>query len=202
MLAFFNLILSTILFFVPILIFSYNVFSFYFFGKFKCNQKITSDNLKLFKDKYIEIKVPRARKNLEAQTITGHQNITADLLEYLLDKNIKKLNFTLYLCRNAIDYLHLKRMDAKDDSSNLILSTTPPIFFNQVKVVLPLVFTFFVAYFWASSWLIELFVTCTCSFAVKYLLLTFWTIVLLKLVIEIHKYRCLSKLQSDLEDLD
>lgn len=199
---FFHIVLSTILVLIPVFIFFQDVFLFYFYEKNKINQTLTGDSLKLFKDKYIEIKVPLARKNLEAQTITGHKNITADLIEYLLDKNIKNLNFTLYICSKAIDYIYLKRLDPKDENSKLAFCTKPPMYFDQIKVALKVIFILFTLYFWASRWLIDAFITINAPFTLKYFFLTLLTALLSYIAIKIHEYRCLLKLQSDVEDLD
>ena len=202
MLPVFHIILSSILVCIPIFIYFYDIFSFYFYEKNKLNQVLTGDSLKLFKDKYIEVKVPSARKNLEAQAITGHKNITSDLIEYLLDKNIKNLNFTLYICSKAIDYIDLKRVDPKDDNSNLAFCTKPPMYFNQIKVALKLIFILFTLYFWASEWFIDVFMTINAPFKLKYFVLTLWTMLISYIAIKTHEYRCLLKLQSDVEDLD
>lgn len=202
MLPIFHIILSSILFLIPVFIFFYDLFSFYFFEKNKKNQLLTSESLKIFKDKYIEVMVPSARKNLEAQAITGHKNITSDLIEYLLDKNIKNLNFTLYICSKAIHYIDIKRLDPKDDSSNLVFLTKPPMYFDQIKIVLKLAFILFVLYFWASEWLINVFMTIDAPFKLKYFVLTLGSMLISYLAIKTHEYRCLLKLQSIVEDLD
>ena len=159
MLPAFHKILSSILVLIPVFIFFYDIFLFYFHKKNKINQSLTSDSLKLFKDKFLEIKVPLARKNLEAQAMTGYKNITSDLIEYLLDKNVKNLNFTLYIFSKAINYISLKRIDSNNDSSNLAVRTEPPMYFGLVNFNLKFIFISFVIYFWASTWFIDLFIT-------------------------------------------
>ena len=51
MLPAFHKILSSILVLIPVFIFFYDIFLFYFHKKNKINQSLTSDSLKLFKDK-------------------------------------------------------------------------------------------------------------------------------------------------------
>lgn len=199
---FFHIVLSTILIFIPVLIFFQDFFIFYFYEKNKINQTLTSDSLKLFKDKYIEIKVPLARKNLEAQTITGHKNITSDLIEYFLDKNIKNLNFTLYVCSKAIDYIYLKRLDPKDENSKLAFCTKPPMYLDYIKVALKVIFILFTLCFWASKCLIDTFITINAPFTLKYFLLTLSTALLSCIAIKTHEYRCLLKIKSIVENLD
>ena len=202
MLPAFHKILSSILVLIPVFIFFYDIFLFYFHKKNKINQSLTSDSLKLFKDKFLEIKVPLARKNLEAQAMTGYKNITSDLIEYLLDKNVKNLNFTLYIFSKAINYISLKRIDSNNDNSNLAVRTEPPMYFGLVNFNLKFIFISFVIYFWASTWFIDLFITFKAPFQLKYFLLTLWTILLSHLAIATHEYRCLLKFQSIVEDLD
>lgn len=202
MLPAFHIILSAILVLIPIFIYFYDIFIFYFYEKNKINQSLNEESLKLFKDKFIEIKVPLARKNLEAQAMTGHKNITSDIIEYLLDKNVKNLNFTLYIFSKATKHIFLKRLDSKDDSSNIVVCTKPPMYFGLVGFNLKLIFISFMLYFWASGCFIDLFMTFDAPFALKYFLLSLWTIFFSHLAIKTHEYRCLLQFQSIVEDLD
>lgn len=72
MLPAFHKILSSILVLIPVFIFFYDIFLFYFHKKNKINQSLTSDSLKLFKDKFLEIKVPLARKKFGS---TGYDRL-------------------------------------------------------------------------------------------------------------------------------
>lgn len=177
---------------IPLLLYFFFLVNFYILERIRINNKLTSDNLKKFKEKFIEIKVPLARKNLEAQSITGHKRITGDVLQYLMEKNVTNLNFTLYAFSYAIDYVYFKNksLDIRG-KEQLHLYISPIKNIDRLKKGNFFIFILFLTYLCSIKYIVDIVIAYDLQFTLKYTGFSIGILCLSIIAIFCHKNRCL-----------